>query len=242
MSGGSAFYVLIYAIFYFVNKVLSFLSSRAAPFWGSWLDLDREAVGLPVCPGASGRQLSSQRWLSVPEALCTLPVWRRVPKPCLGGDLPSAGRNPPAPRVPCLAEGAGCCGETALGSVPELLCSASAGHRGVHPLPAVLRLHHPHGPVLLAPHRHHWLLRRLHVCPQDLRRSENRLRMRRGSSQPTPPRVRPAGSQGDDCSSSSTETTSSGSVTREINNSSFWNVTLAQCTWTWATSGGKRGL
>lgn len=34
MSGGSAFYVLIYAIFYFVNKVLSPLSYRSDAFLG----------------------------------------------------------------------------------------------------------------------------------------------------------------------------------------------------------------
>ena len=32
MSGGSAFYVLIYAIFYFVNKVLLFLLYETAAF------------------------------------------------------------------------------------------------------------------------------------------------------------------------------------------------------------------
>lgn len=38
MSGGSAFYVLIYAVFYFVNKVLSFPLYESATFLG-------EAVG-----------------------------------------------------------------------------------------------------------------------------------------------------------------------------------------------------
>lgn len=42
MSGGSAFYVLIYAVFYFVNKV--FLLGGSATFWG-W-DLGKETVGL----------------------------------------------------------------------------------------------------------------------------------------------------------------------------------------------------
>lgn len=205
VSGGSAFYVLIYAIFYFVNKVLSFSRVRAAPFWRSWLDLGREAMGLPapVCPRASGRQLSSQRWLSVPEALPALPVWSSIPKPHLGGGLSSARQNPPHGWSPPMQGTPAAVGRQLLAPCLSLLllfCSASAGHRGVHPLPAVLRLHRPHGPVLLAPHRHHWLLRSLHVRPQDLRRGENRLRMRRASSQPTPPHARPAGSEGDDFS------------------------------------------
>jgi len=65
-----------------------------------------------------------------------------------------------------------------------LLLSSAAGHRGVHPLPAVLRLHRPDGAVLLAADGHHRLLRRLHVHPENLRRSQDRLSLllRRSSS------------------------------------------------------------
>lgn len=37
------------------------------------------------------------------------------------------------------------------------------------------------------------------------------------------------------------ETKSSGRVTREINNSLFWNVTLAQCTWILGYFWGEKG-
>lgn len=106
-----------------------------------------------------------------------------------------------------------------------LLCE-QAGHCRVHSLLTILRLHHPYGPVLLAPHWHHWLLCSLHVCPEDLRRSENRLKMHRPSRKQTLLNpcvllaVRRTFSP-----SAFVETKSNGRVTREINNSSFWNVT-----------------
>ena len=54
MSGGSAFYVLIYAIFYFVNKVLLFLLYESATFLEEMFDLGKEMVGclVLVCPCA----------------------------------------------------------------------------------------------------------------------------------------------------------------------------------------------
>lgn len=61
----------------------------------------------------------------------------------------------------------------------EACCDVAAGHRGVRPLPAVLRLHRPDGDFLLAANGHDWLLRRLHVHQEDLRRRQDRLRLRR---------------------------------------------------------------
>lgn len=54
---------------------------------------------------------------------------------------------------------------------------APAGHRGVRALAALLRLHRPDGPDLLAADGHHRLLRRLHVHQEDLRRRQDRLKL-----------------------------------------------------------------
>lgn len=78
-----------------------------------------------------------------------------------------------------------------------LSSSVLAGHCWVHSLLTILRLHRPYGPVLLAPHWHHWLLCSLHVCPEDLRRSENRLKMHRPSRKQTLLNTCPPGSEED---------------------------------------------
>ena len=51
----------------------------------------------------------------------------------------------------------------------------TAGDHRVHPYLVILRLHLPHGVHLLAAHRHHRLLRRLLLHPQDLQRHQDRL-------------------------------------------------------------------
>lgn len=75
--------------------------------------------------------------------------------------------------------------------------SVLAGYCWVHSLLTILRLHRPYGPVLLAPHWHHWLLCSLHVCPEDLRRSENRLKIHRPSRKQTLLTTCPPGSEED---------------------------------------------
>jgi len=59
VSGGSAFYVLIYAVFYFVNKVLLSLFKWHFSGGDSWIWATKW-WDHPVCPYASTRQLTCQ--------------------------------------------------------------------------------------------------------------------------------------------------------------------------------------
>lgn len=63
VSGGSAFYVLVYAIFYFVNKVLPCV--REPPALSGQVGGDEGAGGTPKC-----LSLSHQQW-EEPKSLCS---------------------------------------------------------------------------------------------------------------------------------------------------------------------------